>query len=76
MSKKIKFFSNMLYLYMDGVTEAMDKDEEQYGEDRLKKLLSFGETPARSTLALAYRRDRYQSEVERAMIDVIREALR
>ena len=34
---------DMLYLYTDGVTEAMDKDEEQYGEDRLKKLLSFGE---------------------------------
>jgi len=34
---------DMLYLYTDGVTEAMDKDEEQYGEDRLIKLLSFGE---------------------------------
>ena len=33
---------DMLYLYTDGVTEAMDKDEEQYGEDRLIKLLSFG----------------------------------
>ena len=34
---------DMLYLYTDGVTEAMDNDEEQYGEDRLQKLLSFGE---------------------------------
>ena len=34
---------DILYLYTDGVTEAMDKDEEQYGEDRLQKLLSFGE---------------------------------
>ncbi len=34
---------DMLYLYTDGVTEAMNKDEEQYGEDRLQKLLSFGE---------------------------------
>ncbi len=34
---------DILYLYTDGVTEAMDNDEEQYGEDRLQKLLSFGE---------------------------------
>ena len=34
---------DMLYLYTDGVTEAMDTDEELYGEDRLQKLLSFGE---------------------------------
>jgi sigma-B regulation protein RsbU (phosphoserine phosphatase) len=34
---------DMLYLYTDGVTEAMDKNEEQYGEERLRKLLSFGE---------------------------------
>ena len=34
---------DMLYLYTDGVTEAMDEDEEQYGEERLRKLLSFGE---------------------------------
>ncbi|MBR4341520.1 MAG: SpoIIE family protein phosphatase [Lachnospiraceae bacterium] len=34
---------DMLYLYTDGVTEAMDVNEEQYGEDRLLKLLSFGE---------------------------------
>ena len=34
---------DMLYLYTDGVTEAMDNDEEQYGEERLKALLSFGE---------------------------------
>ncbi len=35
---------DILYLYTDGVTEAMDADEEQYGDDRLQKLLSFGET--------------------------------
>lgn len=35
---------DILYLYTDGVTEAMDADEEQYGEDRLQKLLSFGNT--------------------------------
>ena len=34
---------DILYLYTDGVTEAMDEDEDQYGEDRLIKLLSFGE---------------------------------
>lgn len=34
---------DILYLYTDGVTEAMDKDDDQYGEDRLKKILSFGE---------------------------------
>ena len=34
---------DILYLYTDGVTEAMDADEEQYGEDRLKELLSFGD---------------------------------
>ena len=34
---------DILYLYTDGVTEAMGRDEEQYGEDRLQKLLSFGE---------------------------------
>ena len=33
---------DILYLYTDGVTEAMDADENQYGEDRLLKLLSFG----------------------------------
>lgn len=33
---------DILYLYTDGVTEAMDQNEEQYGEERLKKLLSFG----------------------------------
>ena len=34
---------DILYLYTDGVTEAMDTDENQYGEDRLIELLSFGE---------------------------------
>lgn len=33
---------DILYLYTDGITEAMDRSEEQYGEDRLQKLLSFG----------------------------------
>lgn len=32
---------DILYLYTDGVTEAMDADENQYGEDRLIELLSF-----------------------------------
>ncbi len=35
---------DILYLYTDGVTEAMNKDEEQYGESRLQELLSFGES--------------------------------
>ncbi len=35
---------DILYLYTDGVTEAMDADENHYGEDRLIKLLSFGDT--------------------------------
>ena len=34
--------NDILYLYTDGVTEAMDMDENQYGEDRLIELLSFG----------------------------------
>ena len=34
---------DILYLYTDGVTEAMDADENQYGEDRLLSLLSFGD---------------------------------
>lgn len=34
---------DLLYLYTDGVTEAMNPDEEQYGEDRLQELLSFGD---------------------------------
>ena len=34
---------DILYLYTDGVTEAMDADETQYGEDRLIKLLTFGD---------------------------------
>jgi serine phosphatase RsbU (regulator of sigma subunit) len=33
---------DILYLYTDGVTEAMDGSEELYGEERLQKLLSFG----------------------------------
>ena len=34
---------DILYLYTDGVTEAMDSDENLYGEDRLIELLSFGD---------------------------------
>ena len=34
---------DILFIYTDGVTEAMDHDLKQYGEDRLIKLLSFGE---------------------------------
>ncbi|MBR5368748.1 MAG: SpoIIE family protein phosphatase [Lachnospiraceae bacterium] len=34
---------DILYLYTDGVTEAMDGEERLYGEDRLRELLSFGE---------------------------------
>ena len=34
---------DILYLYTDGVTEAMDADENQYGENRLIELLSFGD---------------------------------
>lgn len=34
---------DILYLYTDGVTEAMDQDGKQYGEDRLRELLSFGD---------------------------------
>ena len=32
---------DILYLYTDGVTEAMNEDEQLYGEARLLKLLSF-----------------------------------
>ena len=34
---------DMLFLYTDGVTEAMNNDEELYGEDRLQNILSFGD---------------------------------
>ena len=34
---------DILYLFTDGVTEAMNQKEELYGEKRLKKILSFGE---------------------------------
>ena len=33
---------DILYLYTDGVTEAMNSSEELYGEERLQKILSFG----------------------------------
>ena len=35
---------DILFLYTDGVTEAMDAEENLYGEDRLLKLLSFGDS--------------------------------
>ena len=34
---------DILYLYTDGVTEAMNSSDELYGEERLQKILSFGE---------------------------------
>ena len=34
---------DILFLYTDGVTEAMDADANLYGEDRLIKLLTFGD---------------------------------
>ena len=34
---------DILFLYTDGVTEAVNQDEEQYGDDRLLELLSFGD---------------------------------
>ena len=33
---------DLLYLYTDGVTEAMNHDAELYGEERLQTILSFG----------------------------------
>ena len=32
-----------MYLFTDGVTEAMDEEENLYGEERLLELLSFGD---------------------------------
>ncbi len=42
----------MLLLFTDGVTEARNSDEEQYGETRLKKFLSKirGKNPAEDLL--------------------------
>lgn len=34
---------DILFLYTDGVTEAIDADENMYGEKRLLSLLSFGD---------------------------------
>lgn len=34
---------DLLYLYTDGVTEAMDPELQQYGEQRLRQLLTFGD---------------------------------
>ena len=34
---------DILFLYTDGVTEAMNHNEEQYGEEKLQKILSFGD---------------------------------
>ncbi len=34
---------DILFMYTDGVTEAINSDEEQYGDDRLLELLSFGD---------------------------------
>jgi sigma-B regulation protein RsbU (phosphoserine phosphatase) len=34
---------DILFLYTDGVTEAINSEEEQYGDDRLLELLSFGD---------------------------------
>ena len=34
---------DILFLYTDGVTEAMDADDNLYGDDRLIELLSFGD---------------------------------
>lgn len=34
---------DILYLYTDGVTEAMDAEDKLYGEERLLNLLSFGD---------------------------------
>lgn len=34
---------DILYLFTDGVTEAMDEEENLYGEERLLELLSFGD---------------------------------
>lgn len=34
---------DILFLYTDGVTEAINAEEEQYGDDRLLELLSFGD---------------------------------
>ena len=48
---------DMLYLYTDGVTEAMDVDEELYGDDRLEAELGglVDTTPARSAAPFAIR---------------------
>ncbi|MBP0972496.1 MAG: serine/threonine-protein phosphatase, partial [Oscillospiraceae bacterium] len=34
---------DILYLFTDGITEAMNKAEDLYGEDKLQSILSFGE---------------------------------
>ncbi len=36
---------DFLYLYTDGVTEAMDPELQQYGDMRLRQILSFGDHP-------------------------------
>lgn len=34
--------SDMLILYSDGINEATDQNDEEFGEDRIKKLISKG----------------------------------
>jgi len=56
-----------LFLYTDGVTEAMDEDNEQYGEDRLLKRLKPGLTSKDmikdvEESIIAYRKNAMQSD--------------
>ncbi len=43
---------DILYLYTDGVTEAMDKDNRQYSESRLKRVLSEMERDKRDVYSI------------------------
>jgi len=64
-NKTVKLSSGDLLLLMtDGITEAMNADHQEFGEDRLLKLVANGRTPALSSPAIV---DAVSSEVRKHM---------
>lgn len=61
-------FGDTLFLYTDGITEGQNKDEEFYGEDRLKKALDKNKDLSVTNLLLTVRADiaEFEKGVEQA----------